>query len=176
MAKWNIDPDHSVGSFTISHMTVAFVRGQMNAVSGTIYYDPGDFSSLDVDFNIAVESIITGVKKRDEHLKSADFFDIARYPSIHYKSTASEQAGFNSAKVSGELTIHGVKKKVTMDVYISGPVKSPFGETTMGITGRFVLDREEFGIDWNQPLENGGFMVGKTVNVSFDLEGDLETE
>jgi len=173
MSKWNIDPDHSVGSFSISHMTVAFVRGQMNGVSGTIDYIPGDYSSLAVDFKIDVGSIMTGIKKRDEHLKSEDFFNIKEYPAIHYKSRASERAGFNSVTISGDITIHGVKKAVTTDVYLSGPVKSPFGETTIGITGRFVLNREDFGINWNQPMEDSSFMVGKTVNISFDLEGDL---
>ena len=174
MSKWNIDPDHSVAAFSISHMTVAFVHGQMNDVSGTIDYDPNNISSLAVDFKIDVESIITGVKKRDEHLKSEDFFNVKKYHSINYKSTTAERTGSNSAKISGDLTIHGVKQPLTMDAYVSGPVKSPFGETTIGITGKIVLDRENFGINWNQPLEDGGFMVGKTVNVSFDLEGDLE--
>ncbi len=176
MTKWNIDPDHSVGSFSIRHMTVAFVHGQMNKISGTINLDPDDITSLDLEFEIDVDSIITGIGKRDDHLKSEEFFDIEKHPKIAFKGTASERTGFNTFKVSGDLTVHGVKKTITLEADILGPVKSPFGETTLGITGKTLLNRADFGMKWNEPMEKGGFMVGKDVEVSVDLEADLAEE
>jgi polyisoprenoid-binding protein YceI len=173
MSRWKIDPDHSVGSFSIRHMTVAFVHGQLNKVSGTVNFDPDDIASLAVEFEIDTDSIITGIGKRDDHLKSADFFDIEKYPKITFKSTGSEQDGSDRCKVSGDLSIHGIKKSIIMDVNVSGPVKSPFGETTIGLTGKTILNREDFGITWNQPMEKGRFMVGKNVEVSIDIEADL---
>ncbi|MEN8261976.1 MAG: YceI family protein [Nitrospirota bacterium] len=173
MAKWNIDPDHSVGSFSIRHMTVAFVHGQMNRVSGTINLDPEDITSLDLEFKVDPDSIITGIGKRDDHLKSEEFFDIEKQPDITFKGTALERTGFNTCKVRGDLTVHGIKKTITLEADVLGPVKSPFGETTLGITGRTVLNREDFGMKWNEPMEKGGFMVGKDVEVSVNLEADL---
>jgi polyisoprenoid-binding protein YceI len=173
MAKWKIDPDHSVGVFSIRHMTVAFVHGQLNKVSGTVNFDPDDIAGLAVEIEIDTDSIITGIGKRDDHLKSADFFDIKKYPKIIFKSTGSEQAGSGHCRISGDLNIHGIKKSIVMDVNVSGPVKSPFGETTLGLTGKTILNREDFGITWNQPMEKGGFMVGKDVEVSMDIEADL---
>ena len=173
MAKWKIDPDHSVGSFSILHLTVASVHGQLNKVSGTVNFDPDDIDNLAVEIEIDTDSIITGIGKRDDHLKSADFFDIKKYPKITFKSTGSEQAGSGHCRISGDLNIHGIKKSIVMDVNVSGPVKSPFGETTIGLTGKTILNREDFGITWNQPMEKGGFMVGKDVEVSMDIEADL---
>jgi len=176
MAKWNIDPDHSVAAFSISHLTVASVHGQMNSISGTIDLDPDNISSLKIDLKIALDSIITGIKKRDDHLKSEDFFETSQYPEITYKNTNSVPSGTNSSTVTGNIAIHGIQKKIIMEVSFSGPVESPFGETTIGITGKTVLDREEYGIKWNEPLKEGGFMVGKEVEVSVSLEADLTTD
>jgi polyisoprenoid-binding protein YceI len=173
MSKWTIDPDHSVGAFSIRHMTIAFVHGQFNKVSGIIEYDPSDVTSLKISFSIDVSSIITGIAKRDDHLKSADFFDIDEYPNINFKSTGADRTGFNSCNVSGDLTIHDIKKPVALEADILGPVKSPFGETSIGITGSIVLNREDFGLTWNEPMENSGFMVGKEVTVTVNLEADL---
>jgi polyisoprenoid-binding protein YceI len=176
MAKWIIDPDHSVGSFSIRHLTVAFVHGQLNKVSGTINFDPDDAASMVVEFEIDADSIITGIGKRDDHLKSADFFDIEKYPKITYKSTKSERTGYNSFKVRGDLTIHGIKKSIAIEMNVLGPVKSPFGETTIGLTGKTVLNREDFGIKWNEPMEKGGFMVGKEARVTMNIEADLKED
>jgi len=173
MSKWVIDPDHSVAAFSIRHMTIAFVHGQMNNVTGSINLDPDNVAGMDIEFEVRVSSIITGIGKRDEHLKSADFFDVENYPKIIFKSNNVEKIGGNTFLVSGDLTVHGITKPVALDVEISGPVKSPFGETCIGLTGKTVLNRDEFKMTWNEPLENGGFMVGKEVEISVDLEADL---
>jgi len=176
VSQWNIDPDHSVGSFSIRHMTVAFVHGQMNTVSGTISFDPDNITALSIRFEVDVSSILTGITKRDDHLKSDDFFDVAKYPKIIFQSTGAERSGFHSSIIRGDLTIHGITKPITLETDILGPVQSPFGETTLGLTGRMVLNREDFGLTWNEPMGNGGFMVGKEVEVSMNIEADLVTD
>ena len=173
MSKWVIDPDHSVAAFSIRHMTVAFVHGQMNSVAGSINFDPDNMTGMDIEFEISVASIITGIGKRDDHLKSADFFDVEKFPKLSFKSKKVEQSGANRCTVSGDLTVHGITKQIALDVDISGPVKSPFGETCIGLTGKTVLNRDDFQMVWNEPLPNGGFMVGKEVEVSVDIEADL---
>ena len=173
MSKWIIDPDHSVGAFAIRHLTVAFVHGQMNKVSGTINYDPANAASMTVDFEIEAASILTGITKRDDHLKSADFFDVEKYPIISFISRTIHESEGSISKITGDLTIHGITHSITLDVDLSGPVKSPFGETCIGLTAVTTLNREDFDIKWNEPLESGGFMVGIEVEVSIDLEADL---
>jgi polyisoprenoid-binding protein YceI len=176
MPKWIIDPDHSVGAFSIGHLMVAHVHGQMNNVTGTISFDPPDVAGLTVEFEIGVRSILTGIQKRDDHLKSQDFFHADENPKITFKSSKAERTGFTSCKVSGDITIHGITRPLTLEVEVLGPVKSPFGETSIGISGRTVLNREDFGMTWNESVEGGGFMVGKDAEVSVDLEADLAEE
>ena len=176
MSKWTIDPDHSVVAFSIGHLMVAYVHGQLNKVAGTVHLDPADMTTLSVELDIEVSSIITGVPKRDDHLKSGDFFDVKTFPKITFGSTGTERTGFTSCKVSGELSIHGVTLPVELDADISGPVKSPFGETSIGITAYTMLNREDFGMTWNEPMEKKGFMVGKDVEISVNLEADLAEE
>lgn len=173
VSQWNIDTDHSVGAFSIRHMTIAFVHGQMNRVSGRISFDPDNISALSIRFEIDVASIMTGITKRDDHLKSEDFFDIAAYPKITFQSTGAERSGFNSCIVKGDITIHGITKSISLETDILGPVKSPFGETTLGVTATMVLNREDFGLTWNETMGNGGFMVGKEVEVAMNIEADL---
>lgn len=173
MSKWTIDPDHSVAAFSVRHMMVANVHGQFNKISGTIEFDPSDVSRTSMSVEISVESIFTGIKKRDDHLRSQDFFDADRYPTITFQSTKAERTGFSSGKITGELTMRGITRSVTFDLNYSGPVNSPFGETCMGFSGQLKINREDFAIMWNEPIENGGFMVGKDIEVAMDIETDL---
>jgi polyisoprenoid-binding protein YceI len=154
-------------------MEVTFVHGQMNDVSGIIYYNPENDSDMSIELEIGVSSIITGVRKRDDHLKSADFFDVENYPKISFKSKSVRKTGPNAYAVSGDLSIRGITKAVILDADSAGPVKSPDGEISIGLTGRTVLNREDFEITWNVPLEGGGLMVGKEVQLSVDIEADL---
>lgn len=174
MSKWKIDPDHTVAAFAIQHMTLVDVRGQFNRVTGTIAYDPDSISNTSIEFEIDAAGIHTGIQKRDDHLKSADFFDIDTFPKITFKSTSVEKVSSNICAATGDVSIHGITKEMTVDVAYYGPVKSPFGETTMGFSARVRINREDFGLTWNQPLENGGFMVGKDVQLFIDIEADLE--
>ena len=181
MAKWNIDPDHAVGEFTIKHMMVTPVHGQFNKVSGTIIFNPSDPASASVEVEIDVAGIYTGVDRRDNHLRSADFFGVDKFPKMFFKSTLIEVAGLNHCKVTGNLTIHGIKRSVLFDVTFAGP-SSFFDDelketyTTFGFRATTSINREDFDMKWNVPIEDGGFMVGKHVDIVFNAEADLIKE
>jgi polyisoprenoid-binding protein YceI len=177
MGKWIVDPDHSVAAFSIRHMMIANVRGQFNKIGGTIMFAPSQISDASVEMTFDAASIITGIEKRDDHLKSADFLDVAKYPLVTFKSTGIEQLDVNRARVTGDLTIHGVTRQMTLDAEFSGPVKDPFGDgITMGFTTSATINREDFGITWNQPMEDNGIMVGREITLTIDLEADLASE
>lgn len=175
MSHWTIDSDHSVAAFAIKHMMIANVRGQFNKLKGEIIIDEEDITKSFIEIKVDVDSITTGIKKRDDHLKSADFFEATKYPSMTFKSTAIAQTGISGVKVAGNLQIHGVTKEVTLDVEHLGPVNSPFGETTLGFTARTEINRLDFGVTWNEPMDHGGVMVGKEVQIVVDIEADLKT-
>jgi polyisoprenoid-binding protein YceI len=177
MATWKIDPDHSVASFAIRHMMITAIRGQFNGISGIIEFNPADPSGSSVAAEIDVTSLTTGNKKRDEHLFSADFFEVERYPLITFKSTKVEKTeSSNRGKMSGDLTIHGITRPITMDVNYFGPVTSPKdlgGETAIGFTTSLTVNRDDFGILWNVSLGDDNLMVGKEVQIALDIEADL---
>ncbi len=176
MAKWNIDPDHSVAGFTIKHMMVTNIRGTLTGVTGTILFDPAAIESSSVEASLPLAGLSTGNKKREEHLMSADFFESARFPTITFRSTKVEKTGNNRGKITGDLTMHGVTRPVTMEAEYFGPVKSPSelgGETTMGFAASLKINREDFGIMWNFPFDNDKLVVGKDVDISLDIEADL---
>lgn len=173
MTTWKIDPDHSVAAFGVTHLMIAKVRGQFNKVEGTIEFDPGRVSASSIAMTIDPASIVTGIAKRDAHLRSADFLDVERYPAITFRSTQAEPAGEGRGRVTGELTLHGVTRTVTLDVSYKGPVTSPFGgEVTMGFSAQVLLNRDDYGILWNEVMDNGGLMIAKEIELSIDLEAD----
>lgn len=176
MAKWVIDPDHSVAAFVIRHLMVANVRGQFNKLSGIVFFDPSDIVNSSVEATIDVAGIYTGIQKRDDHLRSADFFDAANYPQITFRSDKAKINGSNRFSMTGDLTIHGITKTVTLDVEYSEPEKSPYGETSIGFAATTRINREDFGLMWNQALESGGIMVGRDVQIFIDIETDLATD
>jgi polyisoprenoid-binding protein YceI len=176
MPKWKIDADHSVAAFKVRHMMITFVRGQFNKLSGSALFDPADRSSFSLEVMIDASGLYTGIKKRDDHLASPDFLDVAEHPAITFKSTgftAAEDGGI----LTGDLTIHGVTQSVTFEVAFSGPVVSPAdlgGDTTLGITATALVNREDFGMTWNVPINDGGVMVGMDIGINLDIEADLE--
>lgn len=174
MAKWVIDPDHSVAAFVVRHMMITNVRGQFNKLNGVIYFDPSNIAGSSVEAAIDVAGIYTGIQKRDDHLRSADFFDVASYPQITFRSDKARITGSRRFSTTGDLTIRGMTKTVTLDVEYTDPEKSPFGgETTMGFAVTTKINREDFGLKWNEPLESGGVLVGKDVQIFIDVEVDL---
>lgn len=174
MAKWIIDPDHSVAAFTVRHMMITSVRGQFNRIAGSIQLDPADMAHSSVEAEIDTAGIYTGISKRDEHLSSPDFFDVAKYPKIFFRSTKVEPVGGNRFKLTGNLTIHGVTRPVTFDVEYLGPVKgTEEGETCIGFTAATTINREDYNIMWNAALiEKGGVVVGREVQIILDVEAD----
>jgi polyisoprenoid-binding protein YceI len=175
MAKWIIDFDHSCAAFAIRHMTLAHVRGQFSKMKGTISFDPADRSRTSVDVEIDVASVNTGIKKRDEHLLTSDFFDQPQYPTITFKSTKVDFLDNNRCRVNGNLTIHGATRPVTFEGEYAGPRKNPYGdEMTVGFSGTATVNREDFGIMWgSEPMEGGGLVAGKEVQIFLDVEADL---
>jgi polyisoprenoid-binding protein YceI len=177
MAKWIVDSDHSVAAFSIRHMMIANVRGQFNRITGTILYDPAEIRNSSVDIVIEAASIVTGILKRDDHLRSPDFLDVNKYPVITFRSTGIEPVDAGHARVTGDVTIHGTTRQITVEAEFSGPVKDPFGDgVSMGFTTSATLNREDFGITWNQPMEGDGIMLGKEVRLFIDLEADRVSE
>lgn len=167
---YNIDPSHSQANFTIKHMMIAKVHGGFDKLSGTFIYDAQNPSKSVVDVTIDVSSINTREAQRDAHLKSADFFDIEKYPNITFKSTRFEK-NESDLKIIGNLTIHGVTNLVTLNV--EGPseeLKDPWGNTKIGASATTKISRKDFGLTWNAALEAGGLLVGDDVNISIDVQ------
>jgi polyisoprenoid-binding protein YceI len=177
MSKWIIDPDHAVAAFVVRHMMVTNVRGQFNKLKGVIHFDPADIVNSSVEAIIDAAGIYTGIQKRDDHLRSADFFDVINFPEITFRCNKAKITGSKSFSVTGDLTIHGIKKTVTLDVEYTDPQKSPYGgETTVGFAATTKINREDFGLMWNEPLESGGILVGKEVRIFIDVEADLAAD
>lgn len=176
MAQWNLDPAHTQANFNVRHMMVTTVRGNLGSVNGTITFEPDTPAISAVEATINVASINTGAEDRDNHLRSGDFFDVENYPNIVFKSTNVEVLSDNEANVTGDLTIRDVTKPVTLKVEYLGSGKSPFGDTRAGFEATGTINREDFGLTWNQALESGGVLVGKDVKISLDVQGVLVTE
>jgi polyisoprenoid-binding protein YceI len=172
-ATWELDPSHSSVEFSIRHMMVSSVKGQFEKVKGSVEIDDKDLSKSSVDITIDMASINTRDAKRDGHLRSPDFFDTAKFPTATFKSTKVEKAGKGKLKVTGDLTMHGVTKPVVLQV--EGPTasqKTPFGTTLRGFSAKSKIDRKEWGVDWNKPLETvGGLLVGN--DVTLEINGEL---
>ena len=165
-----IDKAHSEATFTVRHF-VTKVRGRFNDFSGTITADPADPQSASVEFTIKATSIDTNVADRDNHLRSADFFDVANHPEITFRSVSIKPSGTkNVFNVMGNLTMRGVTKQVTLPVEFLGFAKDPRGNTRAGFSTHVTLNRKDYGINWNKALDNGGFMLSDDVDITIDLE------
>lgn len=170
-AEYEIDGSHSSAQFAVRHMMVSNVRGEFEKVSGTLNLNEKDVTRSTVEATIDATTINTRDAKRDEHLKSADFFDVQKYPTITFKSTKVEKAGKGKLKVTGNLTLRGVTKPVVLDVEgPTAPVKDPWGNTKIGASATTRINRQEFGLKWNKALEAGGVLVGDDVKIALDLE------
>jgi polyisoprenoid-binding protein YceI len=167
--KWNFDPTHSSVSFVVRHMVVSKVRGRFAKWSGSIELDPANLSDSSVDVTIDVASIDTGEVQRDAHLKSGDFFEAEKHPSIAFKSKKVAASG-TDLKITGDLTIRGTTKEVALDGEFLGSGKDPWGGTRMGFSAKGSIDREQFGLTWNAALETGGVLVGKKIELEIDVE------
>jgi polyisoprenoid-binding protein YceI len=167
---WQIDSSHTSVEFTVRHMMISNVKGQFQKTTGTITANGNDAASAKIDVTIDASSIETRVERRDAHLKSPDFLDVAKYPTITFKSTNVEAEGPNKWKVTGDLTLHGVTRQVVLDVEGSGPPVQVMGNTRAGASATTKIKRGDFGLTWNKALEAGGVLVGDEVAISIDVE------
>jgi len=167
---FQIDRAHSSLGFAVKHLTVSTVKGEFTDYSATIQFDPKDPSAFVAEVNIKTSSIDTRQQKRDEHLRSADFFDAEKFPTISFKSKKVQGNEAGSYVITGDLTMHGVTKEISIPVMISGPVKGPMGGDVIGLSGETTINRQDFGISWNKALDSGGWMVGDEVKISVNLE------
>jgi polyisoprenoid-binding protein YceI len=169
-SEWSIDSSHSAAGFVVRHMMVSNVRGEFGKTTGTVTLDDADLTKSSVSATIDATTINTREPKRDGHLKSPDFFDVAKYPTLTFKSTSAKKLGKDHLSVVGDLTMHGVTKPVTLDVTLTPEVKSPFGDTRRGATATTKINRKDFGLNWNKAIEAGGVLVGEDVAVVIDVE------
>jgi polyisoprenoid-binding protein YceI len=167
---YNIDPAHSIVGFSIRHLEIAWVEGRFKDFVGTIKFDDADVTGSSVEFTAKVESIDTGVEPRNAHLRTADFFDVAKHPEMTFKSTRVERKGKNNYVLHGDLTLKGVTKQVQLPFTITGAIKDPWGNTRFGINAQTKINRRDYGITWGKALENGGLDVGNEVTIDLQLE------
>jgi polyisoprenoid-binding protein YceI len=170
---YTIDKAHSEADFTIRHMAISNVHGAFGNISGAVVYDPSDVSKSSVDATIDVSTVDTGVTMRDNHLKSADFFDVAKFPTMTFKSTSVKPDG-SGFDLMGNLTLHGVTKPVTLKV--DAPSKEQAGMRpgtfARGFEGTTTINRKDFGLTWNGTLKSGDAVIGDEVKIDINLEGD----
>lgn len=170
-ATWNIDPDHSNIGFKVRHLMVSNVKGSFDKHTGVVEINDKDITKSKVQVTIDTASINTNVQKRDEHLRSADFFDVAKFPTMTFVSKKVAKAGKDKLKVTGDLTLHGITKEVVLNV--EGPSKEskdPWGNIRSGATASTKINRTDFGLVWNKALETGGVVVGEEVTITLEIE------
>lgn len=171
VATWTIDSAHSGAHFAVKHMLISTVRGDFDRMKGAIQLDPADITKSSVEAVIETTSISTREMKRDDHLRSADFFDVAKFPTITFKSKRVERAGQGRLKVIGDLTVKDVTREVVLDV--EGPsqeIKDQRGNTRIGATATTRINRKDFGITWSRTMDGGGLVVGDDVQITIEIE------
>ena len=170
-ANWRVDPLHSGASFSVRHMMISTVRGEFTGITGLLNYDPKDIARASVEATIDCTTVNTGVAKRDVQLKTADFFDVAHYPVMKFKSKRVEKAGDGRLKVTGDLTINAITQEVVLDVEgPNGPIRDPRGNEKIGVHASTQISRKQYGIIWNEVMESGGIALADEVSITLDLE------
>ncbi len=175
--EYKIDHSHSSATFAVAHLGISKVKGEFADVQGTIEYDPANPAASKVEAVIGVASIATRDEARDAHLKSADFFDVEKFPTMTFVSTNVEVAGEDKLRVTGNFTIRDVTKSIVLDV--DGPtseIKDPWGVFRRAAAARTVISRKDFGMTWNSLLETGGLLVGDKVEISLEIEMMAQTQ
>ncbi len=168
---WELDPAHTGVHFKVRHLMVSSVRGDFEKISAKIVYDEADITKSSADITIDAASIDTRVAKRDDHLRSPDFLDVANHPTITFKSKRVEKAGDGTLKMTGDLTIRGVTRETVLSVEGPTPaVKDPMGNLRIGGQATTKINRKDFGLVWNKTLEAGGVVVGDEIDIAIDLE------
>jgi polyisoprenoid-binding protein YceI len=172
---WSLDPAHTLVEFSGKHMMFTTVKGHFKSVRGTIQLDEAHPANSSVEAEIDAASLDSGVEYRDNHLRSADFLEVEKYPTITFKSTHIERQGENRAHITGDLTIHGVTRQVELDTEFTGRGQSPMHKDTIGFEARTTINRKDFGLSWNMALETGGFLVGDAIKIEIAVEAHKES-
>ncbi|WP_405555156.1 YceI family protein [Streptomyces canus] len=166
---YTIDASHSTIGFTVRHAMVTNVKGKFDEFSGSLHLDGGDPSASTASIDVKMDSIDTGSADRDGHLKSADFFKIEEFPTMTFRSTKAEALGDEDYRITGDLTILGTTKSLTIDLEFNGAAKDPFGNERVGFEGKAEIKRSEWGLTWNAALETGGVLISDKIKLSFDI-------
>ena len=171
MKKWNVDTAHSSIGFSVKHMMVSKVRGSFGDFGGEVEADETDLTAANIAFNIKVASINTGNEDRDNHLRSADFFDAETYPEIKFVANNITKKD-DEYEIAGDITIKDVTKPIVFEAEYGGKGTNPWGQEVVAFSAETKLNREDFGLTWNQALETGGVLVGKDIKITIDLEAN----
>lgn len=170
-SSWEIDSAHASANFAVKHLMVSTVNGSLGEVTGRLELDDKDVTKSKVEASIDVKGLNTKQAKRDDHLRSPDFFDVEKFPAVTFKSTRIEKGAGNKLKVTGDLTMRGVTKSVTLDGELTNEVASPFGPMKIrGFSATTSVNRKDFGLNWNKALESGGVLVGDEVKITIEAE------
>jgi polyisoprenoid-binding protein YceI len=171
VVTWKLDPAHSAAEFKVKHMMISNVKGTFTGLSGTLLENPSDPTRSTIEVSIEIATLNTGDAQRDGHLKSADFFEAEKYPTMTFKSTRVERTADAEYRVTGDLTMHGITKPVTFAVEgPTAPGKDPWGNTRIGLSATTKINRKDFGLNWNAALETGGILVGEDVQITLDVQ------
>jgi polyisoprenoid-binding protein YceI len=184
MATWVFESGHTAAEFRARHMMLCWVRGHIKNVSGSLEFDPDNPTQLSLQATLEAHRLWTGQPQRDDHLRSSDFLDAGKYPTITFKSTSSKCVGANDYEVAGDLTVRGISRPVVLEMHYLGKWRTPYwtdaGDagpiTRVGFVGETRINRHDFQVNWNGQLENGGVVVGDEVFIKVDIEALLETE
>jgi polyisoprenoid-binding protein YceI len=172
--NWQVDGAHSAVNLTVRHMVISKVRGHFARWNAKLALDTANLARSAVEVDIEADSIVTGVADRDAHLKSADFLDAQKYPTLTYRSRRIEVVSKDRVRVVGDLTIRGVTREVPLDVEVGGQGKDPWGNVRVGFSATASLNRKDFGLTWNQALETGGVLVADRVDIEIELQAILQ--
>jgi polyisoprenoid-binding protein YceI len=170
-SQWQIDSQHASAQFAVKHLMISTVRGEFHGVTGNVNWDDQDITKSTIDVTIDATTVDTREPKRNAHLKSPDFFDVAKYPTMTFKSKKIEQVSAGKLKVTGDLTMHGVTKELVLDVDgPTAPIKDPYGNTRVALSATASVNRQDYGVKWNANMDGGGVVVGDNVNITIDAE------
>ncbi|HEY3876944.1 MAG TPA: YceI family protein [Candidatus Kapabacteria bacterium] len=167
---WNLDKAHSAAGFSVRHLMISNVRGEFRELTGTLQYDPLHIEHSAISVTIQTDSIDTREPNRDTHLKSADFFEVEKYPEITFQSNAWQHKNDDELLVKGNLTMHGVTREVTLNVERTPLVTDPWGGTRVGFTGKTKINRKDFGLTYGTVIETGNLVVGEEVTIALEAE------
>ena len=174
MIRWTIQDVHTAAEFSVRHMMITYVRGHFKNIGGRLEFDPDHPEQARAEVAFDAASLWSGEPERDDHLRSEDFLHVQRFPTIGFRSTAVQPVARNEYRVTGDLTIRGVTRPVTLDVRYLGQGRSPFDDTRAGFTATARINRHDFGVSWSSDMADGGVVVGDDVFITLDVEAIRE--